>query len=557
MRRRRPLWRAFWCLLLGGLVGWLVAWGLEPRPRWSVQTGKMMMMPLVEWPEQDLVVMNGTELAAGPYGPFSMQLIDSSNGQVRKSIPLQQPMVGVGGEERLPRYFHGAVWWLTRDDNLIRGSWQLMRWDFQHDQKAKVVARWENNWPWQTYVDWRLGSDVFTVEQELRWSWIPLVFTRQHYGLMLLGSLATQIDELWQFRVAESYRLPRYAGEAPDKLHTWRCMLDREFTRYTSVEGRSLQVHLVLHGLRQTPPLSRARALGKPTLTPVEIAYCYLGKSNCIQITDVATGAVMAELPTLEKGSYQRAYWAGPYLITHFREWWSSHSISISELELQRNKPRDELWPPRLMIHRWNGHALEPVPLPDERVWNDWHFEYSHGRLSASLLDREQKPQTIHWMAITSASTVNALTPRRLPGAEWNVVTEPSGTQLIVNQENRVPYAVDLQRWADQRNWLKKLLDWIRPLQWQDTVIYSVNDKHPPHRLSKQVMMRSRQFTHALSSLYTHSYRMDGEQVDSMSLYCYSLPLRIYSPWWPRLTGLLTALTFWLLLTRHARRGVA
>lgn len=316
MKRRRPIWRAFWCLLLGSLVWWLVAWWLEPKPLWRVKLqAKETLIPLQEYPGQhQLLVYREANLQLGD--DQSLVLLDLRTGQKLHHLNVKTNIAG-SSNLMIPRRHQGHFYRLEsnhKDDDGVTKS--LVRWNPDGTAQEEILQSWKLSWNMQ--VDWPLGSTTILLHGSWPWralfycshpNWFSWLMVQYDWHVMLMDMQEKESP----YRITQTWQLPTQGQTKPQLLATWQTMPLCTSPPMLSDDGKwtvALKVNLWSKAVLLSKLVSRDKAL-------VDVAmleeWLHMKSSQTV-MCNAHTGKTVL---TQQNTDYQATeiLWVGPFLI--------------------------------------------------------------------------------------------------------------------------------------------------------------------------------------------------------------------------------------------------
>lgn len=552
-KQQRPSSGVFrwWMVPLCLMACWLAWWGmtswLSPKPAWSIKlTDKRMYYPIQESADHRLLLCVDLMLDSQNGTPSGLAILETATGNVLSTLTLDDVRpIDMYGNIISPRIVGNHVRWFTRQskDDVV-ASHRLHRW---HYRDGSLTDSKHLSSGYRQFVAGPESSSTIVLGQVFPLSVYQLGYIDNPYFTTALRVL-NRLGQLPQFICYESWEIPDEPSAESRFLAHWAapspaCGLqittDGKWAVFTEPAGND---HLAIH---------RAKATGKESISGDELFQLFRSAHQGLLVYNTRTGKVQHRYN--DNAAYHSvSQVTGNYLLAQSRTASTKGTVALSELVAAESTDNSKLY----------------VNLFDQR---DELFRIDEKGITKITRSQEMNQESIGSRITGSRGRLMAYDHWQSPTAELEVV----GDELRIRQIWPTPpdeklKAGNLLSTGNQAfvhtghvglpdSWARWLKDYPRLHEWADKLWnifdsqprFTVMELTPSGFLQHSFPHNHLMFVSGATQLYCYDVVRPETDDKSATLIVYRLPLKLYSPWWSRMAGLVPLL---LLLAYCLRR---
>lgn len=480
--------------------------------------------------------------------PLGMAVLEPSTGKVLHSISVQD-RDALTGDTGYPQFLGDTVAWL-KTHRLSNGitEYRLHRWHFRENRISTTEQTWSG---FHAHANWPDKSNIVVFQYTIPQSIYQLGYFNNLYYTMAVRTLESSAH-LPQFHWYESWELPTGTEAEPRFLARWA--LPYRGWENPHITGNGKWAIFPEPFGNDFQAAQRAKASGKGHFTGAELFDMYRSKYKEVLIYNTRTGKVQ------HRYSDQAAYHSVSQSMQNYFVMHSYFPGSDSKATLTE-----------LIAANFNANNYGRLFLQSDELFRiDEHgitkLQRSPALIQAQLGDRlsfaAQRLQAFQEYSCQLSELVidgNELNTKQV----WSLTNGrntyrpvcllPLGNQALVYSEDR-QLPETLIRWLANS---PKLLKWVENT-WQTLqpqVQFTIVDS-TDNAVREQAFVCDHRYVQDASHLYCFDRTNLESAHRTSTLHAYALPMKLHSPWWRRVAGLLPLflLLAYCLRKNHPRR---
>ncbi len=547
------------CLLACWLAWWGMTSWLSPKPAWSITLPEQRMFyPVQESLDQRMLLCFDVQVETKnrPESLLGMVLLDTNSGYVLHRLSSRDfdAFEVIGSQER-PHLHQNYVGWFKRRYHAGETSYRFHRWHFREGRVSTPQHSWKGNDLHSSYPS--QGSIVlfrYTLPQSVYY----LGFHSLAGSRSILAML-NRLGHLPQLTWYESWELPTEHTTEPRFLARWPAPYHGWGTGHPHItEDGKWAIFGEPNGIDMLAAY-RAKQTGKFHFTGEELFNLFRSHNRELLVFNTMTGRVQHRFKDQAAAYHHVLQSQGNYLVVNC--FYPNPDSCASMIELQKAglRPNDDEYQNLFLradqlfrIDESGITKLRRSPVVKQAQLGDRLF-YSGKRLQVY-----QPFSNVFAELEVEGDEMNVKQVWTLPKAKDSYRAGDllsQGNQVnIVGEQHPLPDI--LSQWFVNTPMLKKwagnVWHFLHPEK-----MFSIAELTASGSIREHVFAKERDVG-ALdaSQLYTLLVVHPSEDNCTATLNAYALPMKLHSPWWSRVAGLLPLLLLlaYCLRANHPRR---